>query len=94
MKVFPAPASSAIKRRKLVLDRVELLRGWLLSAMDRGKIPADASSDPSGGVLNGIAGEVSVPISCLHLRVTQELPDHRKAFAERQCPRGIRIVPL
>ena len=37
---------------KRALDRVELLRGWLVSTMDGRKNPADASSDPCGGILN------------------------------------------
>ena len=62
--------------------------------MLRGEIPADAPGDPSRGVLDGIPRKMGVPRGRLHLRVTEQLPDHREALAQSQRPRSIRVAKV
>ena len=62
--------------------------------MLRGEIPADAPGDPRCGVLNGIPRQASVPRGRLHLRVTEQLPDHGEALAQGQRPRSIRVAKV
>ena len=59
-----------------------------------GEVPADASGDPRGGVLNGIPGKMRVPGCGLHLGVTEQLPNHREAFAQRQGAAGVRVPEI
>ena len=54
-------------------------------------IPTDATGDPRCGVLDRIPGQVSVPRGRLHLRVTEQLTDHREALAQGQRPRSIHV---
>ena len=53
------------------------------------EVPADAPGDPCRGVLDRVPRQMRVAGGRLHLRVTQQLPDHREAFAERQRSRSI-----
>ena len=48
--------------------------------------PPDASSDPRRGGLDGIPSEMRVARGGLHLRVTQEFPNHRQTLTKCQCP--------
>ena len=48
------------------------------------QVTTDASSDPRRGGLDGIAGEMGIAGGRLHLCVTEELSDYRKALAESQ----------
>ena len=50
------------------------------------KVMINAVADSSGGGLHCVSGEVCVARGRLHLRVTEQLPDHRQPFAQRQGP--------
>ena len=52
------------------------------------EIVVDAVADARRGRLHGIAGKVGVTGGCLYLGVTEQLTDHRQAFAQRQRARG------
>ena len=54
----------------------------------------DASRDPRCGVLDRIPGKMSVPRGRLHLRVTEQFPDHREAQPQGQSPAGIRVSEI
>jgi len=56
------------------------------------EVPADAPGDPRRGVLDRVPREMSVPRGRLHLCVTEQLPDHREALAQGQCPRSIECL--
>ena len=58
------------------------------------EIASNAPGDPGGGALDGIPSKVSVPRGGLHLRVTEQLPDHREALAQGQRPRSIRMAEV
>ena len=51
-------------------------------------IGGDADGDPLGGFPDRIAREVCVARGGLDPAVTEEPPDDRRAFAERERPRG------
>ena len=53
--------------------------------------PSNASGDPSRDFLDRIPGKLRVPGCCLHLRVSEQSADHRKALVERQGPAGITV---
>ena len=60
----------------------------------RAQVSADAAGDPCSGVLDRIPGQVSVPRGRLHLRVTEQLTDHREALAQGQRPRCIPVANI
>ena len=60
--------------------------------MLRGEIPADAPGDSCCGGLGRVPSEVREARGCLHLRVTEQLPDHSQALAQGQRPRSIRVA--
>ena len=53
------------------------------SLFGRSQIGVDTVSDPGGGCLDGITGEMGIAGRRLDLRVPQQLSDHRQPFAER-----------
>ena len=56
------------------------------STMLRGEVRADAARDPRRGVLDRVPGQVRISGGRLHLRVTEQLPDHGQALAQGQRP--------
>ena len=54
---------------------------------------ADAVPDARPRGLHGFVGQMRITRGGLDLGVTEELPDHRKALAERQGP-GRKVVAL
>ena len=70
-----------------------LLRGFFDALRGR-QVAADAAGDTRGGILDGIPGKVGVPGGRLHLRVTQQFPDHGQAFAQGQRPGSIRMAEV
>ena len=59
--------------RSLPTGFVDLLNGR--------QVPADAPGDPRRGVLDRVPCQMRIPGGGLHLRVTEQLSDHREAFA-------------
>ena len=47
--------------------------------------------DPRRGDLDRVPGEVRISSGCLHLRVAQQLADHREALAQGQRSGSIRV---
>ena len=66
------------------LGRPQELSTGLIGVCLCHQVTADASSDPRSGILDGVTGKMSVSRGRLHLCVTEELSDHRKALAESQ----------
>ena len=62
--------------------------------MNGRQVPTDAPSDPGRGGLDRIPGKMRVPGSRLHLRMTEQFPDHREALAQGQRPRCIPVPQI
>ena len=58
------------------------------SQIGRVQIAINTVTDPRGGCLNGIAGEVGVARRRLDLGVTEQLSNHRQPLTERQGARS------
>ena len=59
-----------------------------LDAQERASDPPD---DPCCGCLDQGWRQMRIPRGGLHLRVTEQLPDHREALAQGQRPRSMRV---
>ena len=60
---------------------------------DRRDACTNAVSDPRTGRLHGFVRQVRIASGRLNLRITEELGDHRQAFAESNGP-GRKVVAL
>ena len=59
-------------------------------ALNGRQVPADAPGDARCGVLDRISRQMRIPGGGLHLRVTEQLPDHGQALAQGRRPRSMR----
>ena len=72
-------------------ERVCSVRSRLVSIWNGRQVPADAPGNPRHGVLDRIPRQMGVARGRLHLRMTEQFPDHRQALAQGQRPRGRRV---
>ena len=60
---------------------------------DRRDVRTNTVSDPRTGCLHGFVRQVRIASGRVNLRMTEELGDHRQAFAESNGP-GRKVVAL